>query len=420
MSSSTAPALDGVRVLDLTQWEAGSMCAESLAFLGADVIKIERPQGGDAARIASADKPDADSLFFLVLNTNKRSVAIDLRVEEGKEILRKLIASADVLVENFAPGTIDRLGFGYGTVRDINPRLVFASVKGFSQFSPYSNYRCFDAIAQSVGGAVAITGEPDGPPLKPGPTFADTGSGLHLATSICAALYQRERTGEGQRLEVVMQEAVMNFCRMSLARHQLLGKPAKRFGNGSPSGMSAPSGLYRCEGDADNSYLFIYTARDELSGNFQWRKLLETIGRADLLEDPRFATPETRYEHAADVDEVVSEWTRTQDKRAAMELLNNAGVPAGAVLDSGDIINDETFYESGMLARVDHPTRGAIVLPGWPVRMSGSPTPAVSSPPLLGEHTTVVLEELGIVTADELATLRAAGVIADAAEPTHV
>lgn len=420
MSDVMTSALDGVKVLDLTQWEAGSMCAEALAFLGADVIKIERPQGGDAARIASVDRADADSLFFLVLNTNKRSVAVDLRVEEGKGILRRLIGEADILVENFAPGTIDRLGFGYDAVREINPRLIFASVKGFSQFSPYANYRCFDAVAQSVGGAVAITGEPDGPPLKPGPTFADTGSGLHLATSICAALYQRERTGQGQRLEVVMQEAVMNFCRMSLARHQVLGKPAKRFGNGSPSGTSAPSGLYPCAGDDDNSYLFIYTARDELSGNYQWRKLLETIGRADLLEDPRFATPATRFAHAADVDEVVSGWTRTQEKRSAMELLNSAGVPAGAVLDSGDIINDETFYESGMLARIDHPTRGQIVLPGWPVRMSGSPTPAVSSPPLLGEHTSVVLRELGVATPDELAALRESGVIADAAEPAQV
>jgi formyl-CoA transferase len=416
----TESALTGIRVLDLTQWEAGAMCVESLAFLGADVIKIEKPSGGDSARIASADVADADSLFFLILNTNKRSLALDLRAEQGKEIMRRLIAAADVLVENFAPGTIDRLGFGYEQAKALNPTLVFASIKGFSSSSPYRDFRCFDAIAQSVGGAVAVTGEPDGPPLKPGPTFADTGAGLHLATSVCAALYQRERTGDGQKIEVAMQEVVMNFCRMSLARHQLHGVPGKRFGNGSPSGMSAPSGLYPCVGGGDNDYLFIYTARDEISGNFQWRKLLETVGRPDLFEDPRFATPGTRFINASAVDEVVAEWTVTQNKRQAMELLNAAGVPAGAVLDSADLLGDETFYESGMLARIDHPTRGQVTLPGWPVRMSGSPKPAVACPPLLGEHSSEILEEVIEPTPDELVAWREAGVIADARRTSAV
>jgi formyl-CoA transferase len=409
----TESALQGIRVLDLTQWEAGAMCVESLAFLGADVIKIEKPNGGDSARIASADVADADSLFFLILNTNKRSLALDLRAEQGKEIMRRLIAVADVLVENFAPGTIDRLGFGYEQVRAINPSLVFASIKGFSASSPYRDFRCFDAVAQSVGGAVAVTGEPEGPPLKPGPTFADTGSGLHLATSICAALYQRERTGEGQQIEVAMQEVVMNFCRMSLARHQLAGVPGKRFGNGSPSGMSAPSGLYPCAGGGDNDFLFIYTARDEISGNFQWRKLLETIERPDLFDESRFATPGMRFTNSAAVDKIVAEWSVTQNKRTAMEQLNAAGVPAGAVLDSADLLGDETFYDSGMLARIDHPTRGQVVLPGWPVRMSGSAKPAVASPPLLGEHSSEILEAVIESTIEELQAWREAGVIAD-------
>ncbi|TQC41494.1 formyl-CoA transferase [Rhodococcus sp. WS4] len=388
-------ALTGIKVLDLTQWEAGSMAATSLAFLGADVYKVEHPTRGDSARIASADSPDADSLFFLVLNPNKKSVGIDLKTEEGRDLLARLIKKCDVLIENFAPGTIERLGFGYDRVRELNPQMIFASVKGFNSNSPYRDFRSFDAIAQAVGGAVAFTGEPDGPPIKPGPTFADTGSGLHLALGICGALYQRTQTGQGQRIEVAMQDVVISFCRMSIARTQVTGRAAERVGNGSPSSTSAPSAIYPCRDGGANDYLFIYTARDEASGNRQWAALLDTIGRADLHDDPRFATPEQRYTHRMDVDAVIGEWTITQDKRTAMELLNWAGVPAGAVLDSADLLADRELYKSGVLAEVDHPVRGPVVLPGWPVQMSGSPTPAVTAPPLLGEHTEEVLTALG-------------------------
>jgi len=406
-----ARALDGIRILDLTQWEAGSMCVQSLAFMGADVIKIERPQGGDSARIASADSVDMDSLFFLVLNSNKRSVTIDLRTERGRELLDALIAQSDVFVENYAPGTIERLGYPYERVRELNPRIVYASVKGFSKSSPYREFRSFDAIAQSVGGSVAFTGEPDGPPLKPGPTFADTGSGLHLALGVCAALYQRELTGVGQQIEVAMQDVVMNFCRMTYGRHQMTGRPAERVGNGSPSGTSAPSGLYPCRGGGPNDYLFIYTARDVVSGNRQWRGLLETIGRTDALDDRRLATPEARFENSDLVDALISEWTRHHDKREAMELLNEAGVPAGAVFDSGDLLGDPTLFESGMLNYVEHPVRGRVVLPGWPVQMSGSMRPEITSPPLLGEHTEEVLSEVLQLTPDMVADLRSGGIV---------
>jgi formyl-CoA transferase len=411
VATETARALDGVRVLDLTQWEAGSMCVQSLAFMGADVIKVERPGVGDSARIASVDSADADSLFFLVLNSNKRSVTLNLHTERGRELLAELVAHADVFVENFAPGTIERLGFGYDRLRELNPRVIFASVKGFSKFSPYRDFRSFDAIAQSVGGAVAFTGEPGGPPLKPGPTFADTGAGLHLAVGVCAALYQREFTGQGQQIEVAMQDAVMNFCRMTYGRHQMTGRPAERVGNGSPSSTSAPSGLYPCLGGGPNDYVFIYTARDEVSGNQQWRRLLDTIGRADLDDDPRFVTPEARFGHRDQVDRILGEWTALHDKRLAMELLNKAGVPAGAVFDSGDLINDATFYDSGMLNTVEHPVRGPVVLPGWPVRMSASPSPVITSPPLLGEHTEAVLCEVLGMTPEAVAPLRQDGTV---------
>jgi formyl-CoA transferase len=411
MQNTQDRALSGIRVLDLTQWEAGSMCAQSLAFLGADVIKIEKPKGGDPARIASADSPDADSLYFLVLNSNKRAITIDLAREEGKALLRKLIAKCDVLLENFAPGTIKRLGFDYDSVREINPRIVYGSISGFSDESPYRDFRCFDAIAQSVGGAVAFTGEPGGAPMKPGPTFADTGSGLHLAIGIVAALHQRQVTGKGQMVKVAMQEVMVNFGRMSLARTQLTGRAADRVGNGSPSSTAAPSGLYACEGGGANDYCFIYTARDEFSGNKQWHALLRTIGRADLIDDPRFSTPQARFARKEEVDEVIAPWMATQNKRVAMEKLNGAGVPAGAVFDSLDIINDPSLYATGMLTKVQHPTRGEITLAGWPVKMTGSSTPTISAPPLLGEHTSDVLGEFLGMNSDDVATLRAAGVI---------
>ena len=421
MADATAPdlhapeaparALEGIRVLDLTQWEAGSTCASALAFLGADVVKIEKPQGGDPARIASADSPDKDSIYFLVLNSNKRGLTIDLARPEGKALLKKLVAEADVFLENFAPGTIERLGFGYDELSAINPRLIYGSVRGFSDTSPYKDFRVFDAIAQSIGGAVSFTGEAGAPPVKPGPTFADTGSGAYLAIGILGALYQREQTGKGQRVKVAMQDVMINFMRMPLARQQVTGRPADRVGNASPSSTAAPSGLFACRGGGANDYCFIYTARDEFSGNKQWNALLSTIGRDDLIGDERYATPELRFLRQAAVDAIIAPWMSTQDKVEAMTLLNRAGVPAGAVLDTGDIIADEALFESGMLANVAHPTRGDIVLTGWPVRMTGSTTPQVESPPLLGEHSADVLHEYLGLEGDAVAALRTAGTI---------
>jgi formyl-CoA transferase len=411
VASEHPRALTGVKILDLTQWEAGSACAQSLAFLGADVFKVERPKLGDPARIASADSPDADSLYFLVLNSNKRSITIDLQNSKGKEVLTRLIRECDVFLENFAPGTTDKLGLSYEAVSKINPRIIYGTVRGFSEESPYRDFRCFDAIAQSTGGAVAFTGEPDGPPIKPGPTFADTGSGLHLAIGILGALYQREFTGKGQSIRVAMQEAVMNFSRITFARHQLTGKPVTRVGNGSPSSTAAPSGLYPCKGGGPNDYCFIYTARDELTGNRQWRALLKTIGRSDLLDDIRFVNPEARFERKEEVDEVIRPWMLRQDKRTAMEMLNGAGVPAGAVFDTGDLMNDPSFRATGMLTEIIHPTRGPVVLPGWPVKMSGSPTPPISCPPALGQHTDTILNDLLGMDEAEIGELRSSQAI---------
>jgi formyl-CoA transferase len=379
--------------------------------MGADVLKIEKPKGGDPARIASADSPDSDSIYFLVLNANKRGVTIDLQKEDGKELLRKLIRDSDILIENFAPGTIEKLGFGYDQVSAINPRIVYGSIQGFSDASPYRDFRCFDAIAQSVGGAVSCTGEADGPPIKPGPSFADSGSGLHLTIGLLAALYQREMTGKGQRVKVAMQEAVINFERLMLARHQVSGRPFERVGNGSPSSTSSPSGLYACKGGGPNDYCFIYTARDEFTGNKQWNALLKTIGRLDLAKDTRFATPEARFQHSSDVDDVIGPWMLTQPKRTAMELLNEAGVPAGAVYDTGDIVDDPSLRATGMISEVIHAKRGKVLIPGWPVKMSGSEAIPVKCPPLLGEHTSAVLNEMLGMQEDEIQALRKSGAV---------
>ncbi|RYF60798.1 MAG: formyl-CoA transferase, partial [Comamonadaceae bacterium] len=377
MTDDTPRALTGIRVLDLTQWEAGSTAATALAFLGADVLKIERPKGGDPARIASMDSADADSLYFLVLNANRKGVTLDLGKSDGKDLLKRLIAESDVFLENFAPGTIERLGFGYDQVNALNPRIVYASIQGFSDASPYRDFRCFDAIAQSMAGAVSITGTQDGPPLKPGSTFADTGAGIYLTTGILAALFQRITTGAGQRVKVAMQESALTFSRMAIARQQVTGRAAERVGNASPSSSSAPSALYACEGGGPNDYCFIYTARDDATGNQQWRALLKVIGRDDLLEDQRYRSPVERFYRKDEVDDIIAPWMLSQEKRRAMELLNAAGVPAGAVLDSADLIKDPSLRATGMLTEVQHPVRGPVVLPGWPVRMSGSPTPAV-------------------------------------------
>ncbi|RZL85357.1 formyl-CoA transferase [Rhodococcus sp. WS4] len=390
---TTQRALIGTRVLDLSQWESGSMAALALASMGADVIKIESPTG-DSSRVVAADTPDADSIFFLVLNTNKRSVALDLKCAAGRSTLERLIERSDVLIENFGPGTMERLGFSYERIRELNPRMVFASIKGFGPESEYRDSLCFDAIAQSMGGSVAFTGDPAGPPIKPGPTFADTGSGLHLAIAICGALLQRHTTGEGQRVDVAMQEALLNFCRVSIARHQVEGRPAPRVGNGSPTGSAAPVGMYRCKGGGPNDYLTMFTPRDPVSGNRQWKALLDLMGRSDLVDDPRFATPLSRYRHCAEVDAIVSEWTVEHDKRTASDMLNEIGVPAGPVLDTGDLLAEPSMFNGGFLTRVEHPTRGEVILPGWPVRMSASPRVDVMAPPLLGQHTDEVLQEV--------------------------
>ncbi|HLH70829.1 MAG TPA: CoA transferase [Candidatus Dormibacteraeota bacterium] len=402
-----AAALEGVRVIDLTQFEAGTSCTETLAWLGADVIKVERPGTGEQGRHASADVPGVDSWYFLVLNANKRSVTLNLRCAEGRRLLERLLATGDVMVENFAPGVIERLGFGYERVRAINPRLIYVQIKGFASNGPYGSYLAFDPIAQAAGGAVSLTGERWGPPLKPGPTIGDTGTGLHAAIGVLAALHQRQRTGTGQRIEVAMQDAVVNYCRISFSRQLLSGRPGERWGNQSQLGLTAPSNVYPCRPGGPNDYVFIYTTR---AGNHHWERLLDAIGRPELKDDERFADPERRARHRAEVDAVISAWTRERDKREAMRILGEAGVPCSAVFDTLELTEDPDLNRREVIVTVDHPARGRFKMPGWPVRMERSHVP-VRAAPLLGEHNQEVYTELLGLDAQELERLAADGVI---------
>jgi formyl-CoA transferase len=402
-------ALNGVRVVDLTQFEAGTSCTETLAWLGADVLKIERVNGGEQGRTASQDIAGLDSYYFLLLNANKRSVTLDIRTEAGADLLLRLVDQADVFVENFAPGTIERLGFGYDVLRARNPRIIYGQVKGWDPESPYGEYVAFDPIAQSVGGAVSITGEVGGAPVRPGPSMADTGAGLHLAIGILAALHQRHETGEGQRVFVSMQEAVINFCRFAFVQQQRTGLPAERVGNALPL-PTAPANLYPCKPGGPNDFVYIYGSR---ASNEHWHRLLDLLERPDLKDDPRFASHELRAQNADAIDEVVSGFTSKYTKHEVAKILGEAKVPVGPVLDSMELSTDPFLRKSGFFTTVEHPERGPFTMPGSPIKMSSSKVP-VASAPLLAQHTGEVLADILGLSAEEIEGLEAQGVISTA------
>src|SRR5215510_5357937 len=285
--------LKGVRVLDLSQFEAGPSCTEALAWLGAEVVKVEHPKTGDPGRVILSE-PDRDSFYFLSFNANKKSLAIDLKSGVGKRLILNLARKADVFVENFAPGAIERLGLGWDVLSKLNPGLVYAQVKGFGEGSPFETNLAFDMLAQAVGGVMSISGEPDGRPIKPGPTIGDTGTGMLLAISILGALYEKKSSGKGQRVQVAMQDAMLHYIRLAFATQARKGGPVKRAGAQTISGGNPPCGIYPCKGGGPNDYVYVYTSRTNPE---HWKRLLGVLGREDLLSDPRFATPVTRGEH---------------------------------------------------------------------------------------------------------------------------
>ena len=398
-------ALEDIRVIDLTQFEAGTSCTESLAWMGADVIKVEQPGVGDPGRRNRSDLPDVDSFYFIVLNANKRSVTLNLKSEKGKKFFLEMVKQGDVVAENMAPGTLERLGLGYDVLNATNPRIILCKIKGFGTYGPYASYKSFDMIAQATGGSMAFTGFPDGPPVKPGSTIGDTGAGIHAAFGIMAALWQRERTGKGQELEVSMQDAVVNFSRIKMREYYDTGKEPGRTGSALP--RTAPGDIYRCKPGGPDDYVFIYCqpVRAHL-----WDAMLLVIEREDLLEDPDWSNPVWRGENKGVVDAMVEEWTMQHTKHEVMRLLGEGGIPCGAVLNAKDIHTDPHLLERGMITTMHHPTRGSFKMPGFPVQLRESPV-EMEHAPLLGEHNAEVYRELLGLTEDDLVELKKEAVI---------
>ena len=400
--------LEGIRVVDFTQFEAGPSCTESLAWLGAEVVKIENPKTGDPGRRRQPGQPDNDPWYFHQYNANKKSVTLNLKAARGLEIVRELLKKADVMVENMAPGTIERLGLGYSEVKKLNPGIIYCQIKGFGTGSPYENSLAFDMIAQAAGGTISVTGEGDRPPVKPGPSFGDTGTGMLMAISILGALYKRSKTGQGRRLQVAMQDAMLHYMRVPFSRTQLSGKAVLRNGTSRsmPGGLT-PSALYPCKPGGPNDYVYIFCSR---ANPEHWQRLLKAIGREDLSGDARYDTQAARTERPAEVDEIIAAWTRQHTKQEAMTLIGAAGVPAGAVFDTLELMNDASFTKRGIMQTIDHPTTGKVKMPAWPVRFDGAP-PKIQPSPLLGEHVDDVLGAWLGMNAKELAALRQDGIV---------
>ena len=381
MDGTTVPpnCLAGIKVLDLTQFEAGTTCTEALAWMGADVVKVENPDGGEAGR-----RGVADPYYFMIYNANKSRSPSTSNPSAAWPWSRTWPSTPMCLPKISGPGVIERLGLGYDVISAINPRIIYAQVKGFGEGSPYEKGLCFDPIAQACGGAMSITGEPGGKPIKPGPTIGDTGTGMLLAFSIVSALYQRASTGKGRRLQAAMQDSVMHYSRGMFIRQAQTGQAAPR----RPAGGNAPSGIFPCKPGGPNDYVYLLTSR---ANPEHWPRLLKLIGREELIGDPRYDKASARVEREAEVNEIIAQWTRQHTKEEAMALISGAGVPAGAVFDSMELTNEPSFYERGILQTMQHGD-WKMTMTTWPVRFDGAPAP-VKPAPLLGEHTTEVLGE---------------------------
>ncbi|HXV22672.1 MAG TPA: formyl-CoA transferase [Alphaproteobacteria bacterium] len=406
-------ALEGVRILDMTHVQSGPSATQILAWFGADVIKVELPGRGDITRTQLRDVPDTDSLYFTMLNCNKRSITINIKAPKGQEIFLRLLKECDVLVENFAPGVLDRQGFSWGRIQEVNPRLVYASIKGFGP-GPYVDCKAYETVAQAMGGSMSTTGWWDGPPTATGAQIGDSGTGIHCVAGILAALLQRSRTGRGQRVEVAMQDAVLNLCRVKMRDQQRLAHgplreyPNMEFGDevprsGNASGGGQPGQAVRTKGGGANDYIYVIIQPQV------WAPLMKLVGRPELIEHPQYATPEARISHLDDCFGIVEQWTMRHDKVEAMRLLNDADVPCGPILSMKDLYNDRSLRESGTLVDVELPGRGTFVTVANPIRLSDNQV-RVTRSPLLGEHTDQVLEWLGY-SAKEIAALRSEGTV---------
>ncbi len=342
-----------------------------------------------------------NSYYFFEFNANKKSVTVNLKSERGLALVKDMARRADVMIENMAPGTIERIGLGYDAIKAINPGIIYAQVKGFGEGSPYERNLAFDMIAQAAGGTMSITGEPDGPPIRPGVSLGDTGTGMLMAISILGALYERKATGQGRRLQVAMQDAMLHYIRFAFQTQAVLGRAAPRNSNRS---NTAPSGIFPCAPGGPNDWLYVFARQVD-----HWHRLLKLLGREDLIGDPRYETAAARGERIEEVNAMVAEWTRQRDKHEAMRLIGGAGVPAGAVLDTMELMNEPSFAERGILQTAQHPT-GPFKMPSWPVRFDGA-TPKLQPAPLLGQHSAEVLGDWLGMNADDVEALRKEGVI---------
>ena len=415
-------ALEGVKVLDFTHVQSGPTCTQLLAWFGADVIKVERPGVGDATRKQLVDVPGADSLYFTMLNHNKRPIEINSKDPAGKEVLTKLIETCDVMVENFAPGALDRMGFSWENIQKINPRIILASVKGFGP-GKYEDCKVYENVAQCAGGSASTTGFLDGPPLVTGAQIGDSGTGLHLCLGIVTALYQREKSGRGQKVLAPMQDGVLNLCRVKLRDQQRLAAGPlteySQFGEGIPfgeatpragndSGGGQPGRILKCKGwETDpNAYTYFITQAAV------WEKVCDVIGEPDWKTDPEYATPKARLPKLNAIFARIEEWTMTKTKFEVMDICNPLDIPVGPILSMKEIMEDEGLQKTGTIVKVDHPERGAYYSVGCPIKLSDSPVDVKRSP-LLGEHTEEILSSVLGYQGDDLQRLTESGAFGD-------
>src|ERR1700716_544814 len=413
-------ALEGVRILDFTHVQSGPTCTQLLAWFGADVIKVERPGVGDITRGQLQDIPNVDSLYFTMLNHNKRSITLDTKNPKGKEVLTALMKTCDVLVENFGPGVLDRMGFTWETIQKINPKLIVASIKGFGP-GPYEDCKVYENVAQCAGGAASTTGFRDGPPLVTGAQIGDSGTGLHLAFGIACALYQRNRTGRGQRVLAAMQDGVLNLARVKLRDQQRLkhgplveysqygegipfGEAVPRAGNDSGGGQ--PGWILKCKGwESDpDAYIYFITQAPV------WEAICDLIGKPDWKTDPDYATPPARLPRLKHIFATIEAWTMTMTKFEVMNTCNAVDIPVGPILSMKEIAEEQSLRDTGTVVEVDHPTRGKYLTVGNPVKMSDSVT-EVKRSPLLGEHTDEILSKVLGYSAAEMAAIKSSGAI---------
>jgi formyl-CoA transferase len=414
-------ALEGVRILDFTHVQSGPTCTQLLAWFGADVIKVEKPGIGDVTRTQLRDIPNADSLYFTMLNHNKRSITLDTKNPTGKAVLEELVKSCDVLVENFAPGALDRMGFTWARIQELNPRMIVASIKGFGA-GPYQDCKVYENVAQCAGGAASTTGFDDGPPLITGAQIGDTGTGLNLAIGILAALYQRTMTGRGQRVDAAMQDGVLNLCRVKLRDQQRITRgpmmeypqyPNGSFGEavpraGNASGGGQPGSILKCKGwETDpNAYIYFITQAPV------WADICRVIGKENWITDPDYATPAARLPRLKHIFDTIEEWTMTKTKFEAMAILNEFDIPCGPILSMKEIAEDASLRSTGTVVEVEHPIRGRYLSVGNPIKLSDSPTEVARSP-LLGEHTEEILREVLRLSEARVHEIKASGALGD-------